>query len=90
MLDTIRRAVFIDEEPLSLSPKEYALLETLIANADRVVPRARLQAATYGWQDEIESNAMEVHIHHLRRKLGRQRILTVRGIGYQLVSDPAP
>ena len=76
-------------EPLILSPREYVLLETLIANADRVVPRARLPATAYGWRDDIESNALEVHIHNLRNKLGKHRILTVRGVGYRLVSRPA-
>ncbi|AFL76261.1 response regulator [Thiocystis violascens] len=89
-LDTNRRTVTLGEQPLSLSPKEYALLEKLVANADQVVPRARLAAATYGWRDEIESNAMEVHIHNLRQKLGKHRILTVRGVGYQFVSEPSP
>ncbi len=87
-LDTSRRSVTLGDQTLSLSPREYALLETLIARADQVVPRARLQATTYGWRDEIESNALEVHIHNLRAKLGKGRILTVRGVGYRLVSDP--
>jgi two-component system response regulator QseB len=52
------------------------------------VPRARLQAAAYGWGDEVESNALEVHIHNLRGKLGKDRIQTVRGVGYRLVSGP--
>lgn len=89
-LDTVRREVTLGDRPLSLSPREYVLLETLIANADRVVPRARLAAAAYGWRDEIESNALEVHIHNLRNKLGKHRILTERGVGYRLVSVPPP
>jgi two-component system response regulator QseB len=64
------------------------LLEALLGTPDEAVPRARLQAAAYGWGDEVESNALEVHIHNLRRKLGKDRIRTVRGVGYQLVSDP--
>ncbi|WP_296809349.1 response regulator [Thiocapsa sp.] len=89
-LDTVRREVSLGDRPLSLSPREYVLLETLIANADRVVPRVRLAATAYGWRDEIESNALEVHIHNLRNKLGKDRILTVRGVGYRLVSVPPP
>ena len=88
VLDTAKRQVTIGERPVCLSPKEYALLEALINNADEVVSRARLQATAYGWQDEVESNVLDVHMHNLRRKLGGQRILTVRGVGYQLVSDP--
>ncbi|SDW13678.1 response regulator [Thiocapsa roseopersicina] len=87
-LDTVRHEVSLGDRPLSLSPREFVLLETLIANADRVVPRARLAATAYGWRDEIESNALEVHIHNLRNKLGKHRILTVRGVGYRLVSVP--
>jgi two-component system response regulator QseB len=89
-LDTQNRCLSLDGEALQLSPKEYALVETLIAHADHVVPRARLLAAGYSWEDQLESNALEVHIHHLRAKLGKQRVLTVRGVGYILVSDPSP
>jgi two-component system, OmpR family, response regulator QseB len=88
VLDTATRQVILGDRPVCLSPKEYALLEALINSADEVVLRSRLLATAYGWQDEVESNALEVHIHNLRRKLGTQRILTVRGVGYQLVSAP--
>ena len=88
-LDSRRRLAMLREQELSLPPREFALLETLVAHADQVVPRARLLATLYGWRDEIESNALEVHIHHLRGKLGKERILTVRGIGYRLVSEPS-
>jgi two-component system, OmpR family, response regulator QseB len=88
VLDTARREVTLGGQPVCLSPKEYALLEALMNSADEVVPRARLQATAYGWQDEVESNALEVHIHNLRRKLGAQRIVTARGVGYRLVSEP--
>ena len=88
VLDTTLRQVTLKRRPLCLSPKEYALLEALLGSADRVVPRTRLEATAYGWEDDVESNAMEVHIHNLRRKLGKDRILTVRGVGYQLVSAP--
>jgi two-component system response regulator QseB len=87
-LDAAKRQVTLGHQTLCLSPKEYVLLEALIGSADEVVPRARLQATAYGWQDEVESNVLDVHIHNLRRKLGTQRILTVRGVGYRLVSDP--
>ena len=87
VLDTTLHQVTLKHRPLCLSPKEYALLEALMGSADRVVPRTRLEETAYGWQEEVESNAMEVHIHNLRRKLGKDRILTIRGVGYQLVSD---
>ncbi len=88
-LDPQKRCLSLGAEAVPLPPKEYALIETLLARADQVVPRARLLAACYGWDDPLESNALEVHIHHLRAKLGKARILTVRGVGYQLVSDPS-
>ncbi len=90
VMDTIRRQVTLKGRPVCLSPKEYVLLEALLGNADHVVPRARLQATAYSWKEDVESNALEVHIHNLRRKLGKRRIFTVRGIGYRLVvvSDP--
>jgi two-component system, OmpR family, response regulator QseB len=89
-MDSSRRTVTLGVQPLPLSPMEYALLEALIASPDQVVRRARLEATSHGWQGPIESNSLEVHIYNLRRKLGRNRILTVRGIGYQLVSVPSP
>jgi two-component system response regulator QseB len=89
VLDTATRQAMLGDRPVCLPPKEYALLEALINSADEVVPRPRLLETAYGWQDEVESNALEVHIHNLRRKLGTQRILTVRGVGYRLVSVPS-
>ncbi len=88
-LDTTTRQVAVDGQLLYLSPKEYTLLETLMTNADQVVPRARLQSTVYGWMDDVDSNALEVHIHNLRRKLGKGRIVTARGVGYQLVATGA-
>lgn len=87
-LDAARREAALGGRPLALSPKELALLEVLIGHADRPVPRAHLHGTAYGWLGDVESNALEVHIHNLRRKLGKDRILTVRGLGYRLVSQP--
>jgi two-component system response regulator QseB len=89
VLDTTRRRATLAGCPLCLSPKEIALLEALMADPDQPVPRARLHATAYAWQEDVDSNALEVHIHNLRRKVGKQRIVTVRGVGYQLVSDAA-
>ncbi|MGB5735281.1 MAG: response regulator [Thiohalocapsa sp.] len=86
VMDSLRREAKINDRPLLLSPKEFALLEVLVAEADRVVPRGRLHGTAFGWLHDVESNALEVHVHNLRRKLGKHRILTVRGVGYQLVS----
>lgn len=86
-LDTTQRQATLRRRALLLSPKEYALLETLAGSPDQVVPRTRLQSSVYGWEGDVDSNALEVHVHNLRRKLGKDRILTVRGVGYRLVSS---
>jgi two-component system, OmpR family, response regulator QseB len=89
-LDFAGRTATLDGAPLTLSPREFALLEVLIVSPDRVVTRTRLEASSAGWHSDAESNSLEVHIHNLRRKLERQRIVTVRGVGYRLVAEPAP
>ncbi|MGE5154574.1 MAG: response regulator [Bdellovibrio bacteriovorus] len=89
-IDTASRQVTLKRRPLCLSPKEFAVLEALASQVDQVVPRARLQEMVYAWGDEVASNALEVHIHNLRRKLGQRRILTERGVGYRLVATARP
>ena len=69
---------------LELTAREYALLETLIRHPGRAYSRDQLEEALYGWDQEVSSNAVEVHIHHLRHKLGPGWIQTLRGIGYAL------
>ena len=81
-LDPAAHQVTLAGEPVELSAREFSLLRILLENAGRVMTRAQLEAALYGWRDEPDSNAIEVHIHHLRRKLGAERIKTLRGIGY--------
>jgi DNA-binding response OmpR family regulator len=83
-LDPQARRVWLAGDPVNLSPREYALLEKLMSNSGRVLSKAQLEAALYGWGEGVESNAVEVHIHHLRRKLGSERIVTLRGIGYMI------
>jgi DNA-binding response OmpR family regulator len=68
---------------VELPAKELAVLEILLRNAGRIVSRSQLESALYGWSEGVESNAVEVHIHHLRRKLGAERIHTLRGLGYR-------
>ena len=70
-----------------LLAKEFAILHHLLEHAGQVVTRAQLEQALYGWQAEVDSNAVEVHIHHLRKKLGADIIRTLRGVGY-LVTKP--
>ncbi len=73
---------------LELTAREYALLETLVRHPGRAYSRDQLEDALYGWDQEVASNAVEVHLHHLRRKLGPGWIRTLRGIGYA-INPPA-
>ncbi|MFH7093817.1 quorum sensing response regulator transcription factor QseB [Klebsiella pneumoniae] len=84
ILDPNRLTASLDGESLALKPKEFALLELLMRNAGRVLPRKLIEEKLYTWDDEVSSNAVEVHVHHLRRKLGSDFIRTVHGIGYTL------
>jgi two-component system response regulator QseB len=81
-IDLGAHAVCFRGAPVPLQPREYALLEALALNAGRVVTRARLDEVLYGWDGDVDSNAIEVHVHHLRRKLVPDLIRTVRGVGY--------
>lgn len=83
-VDLVSREVTLAGEPIQLTRREFALLRRLIMQAGKIVTRERLQEDLYDWQDDIGSNALEVHIHHLRRKLGTEWIRTVRGEGYCL------
>jgi two-component system response regulator QseB len=76
-------------ETLALSPREFALLEALLARPGAIRSRAQLEEKLYGWSDPVESNAVEVHIHALRKKLGADFIRNVRGVGWML-ARPAP
>jgi two-component system, OmpR family, response regulator len=69
-------------EKINLSAREFALLAALLERPDAILSRAQLEQRLYGWGEEVESNAVEVHIHHLRRKLGADFIRNVRGLGY--------
>jgi two-component system OmpR family response regulator/two-component system response regulator QseB len=83
-LDPAARTVRKAGRPLRLHSREFDLLQVLMLNAGRVLTREQLEQHLYSWGREVESNAVEVHIHHLRRKLGPQLIQTVRGVGYTL------
>ena len=84
VLDMATREVFRAGQAVELSRREYALLLRLMENAGKVLTRDNLETGLYAWGEEVASNAIEVHIHHLRKKLGANRIRTVRGVGYQL------
>ena len=71
-------------QPVELSSREFSLLQMLLESAGRVLTRSQLEQSLYGWRDEPDSNALEVHIHHLRKKLGSELIRTLRGVGYTI------
>lgn len=82
--DTVNRSLTVAGEPVSLSARELALFEALMLRPGAVLSKAQLEDRIYGWSDKIESNAIEVHMHSLRRKIGAHRIRTIRGVGYVL------
>lgn len=87
VLDPAARAVRKAGVPVSLSGREFDLLHTFLLNAGRVLTRDQLEQHLYSWGQEVDSNAVEVHIHNLRRKLRPELIQTVRGVGYMLPKD---
>lgn len=84
VFDTAARSVTLDGALVTLTPRELAVLELFLHNKGRVLARPLIQEKLYSWDDEVSSNAVEVHIHHLRRKLGNGFIRTVHGVGYTL------
>lgn len=78
----------VNGKPIGLSRREFAILAALMERPGQVRSRAELEERLYGWQEDIESNAVEVHIHNLRNKIGRDAIVTLRGIGYRLGDAP--
>lgn len=87
VLDPASHTVTHNGEVVDLPPRAFAILQTLLENAGRVMSRTRLEESMYSWKDEIESNAVEVHIHSIRKKLGKDLIRTIRGVGY-IVDKP--
>jgi two-component system OmpR family response regulator/two-component system response regulator QseB len=84
VLDPAARMVTLGGQAMDLPPREFTLLQELMLNAGRVLSREQLEERMYRWGDEVESNAVEVHVHHLRRKLGAQIVKTIRGVGYMM------
>jgi two-component system response regulator QseB len=87
-LDPAMHEVSLDGTPVALSAREFSLLHALLEHPGRPVSRARLEERLYGWGEEVESNAVEVHVHSLRRKLGAEWIKTLRGVGYVIPKRP--
>lgn len=86
-IDEARHCVDWQGRGIALSRREFALLIELARQPGQVLSRPRLESLLYGWGEELESNALEVHVHHLRKKLHKEMITTVRGIGYRLNTD---
>ena len=90
LLDPAARQVSLNGEAVALSTREFDLLHALMLSAGRVMSREQLEQQLYSWGYEVDSNAIEVHIHHLRRKLSADVIQTVRGVGYTMPRTDAP
>ena len=81
-LDPAAHTVSVAGKTIDIAPREYAVLQLLMENRGRVMSRSRLEESLYSWDGEVESNAIEVYIHHLRKKFGSDLIRTIRGVGY--------
>jgi len=81
-IDPAARSVEYEGRSVELAAREFSLLHELVLNAGKVLTRSQLESKLYAWGEEVESNALEVHVHHLRRKLAPELIRTVRGVGY--------
>ena len=89
-LDVETRQASLHGQPVALTGREYHVLYALLLRKNGIVTRAQIEESLYGWGDEVESNAIEVYIHNLRKKLGSDSIVTVRGLGYRLKEDGKP
>ncbi len=81
-LDPKAMQVMVNNQDITLSKSEYMLLKALLQNAGRILTRDNMESQLYSWGEEVSSNTLEVHIHHLRKKVGSDFIKTVRGVGY--------
>ena len=83
-IDVLAHTVTVNNQTISLSRREYMLLKALMESSNRVLSKATLESRLYSWGEEVSSNTVEVHMHHLRKKLGVTLISTIRGIGYTI------
>lgn len=81
-LDPAAHSVYVDEVIVNVPRREFALLQKLLENSGQVLSREQLMQSIYGWEEDVDSNALEVHIHNLRKKLNANFIRTIRGVGY--------
>jgi DNA-binding response OmpR family regulator len=89
-MDPAARTVRLAGEPVELSAREFSVLLALIEARPHVLSRTQIEAKLYNWDSALESNAIEVHVHRLRRKLGDALVRTVRGVGYYVPAEPGP
>lgn len=82
ILDPAAHNVYVDDEEVNFPRREFALLQKLLENSGQVLSREQLMQSIYGWEEDVDSNALEVHIHNLRKKLNANFIRTIRGVGY--------
>ena len=87
-IDPAAHSVFIDGQPINVPRREFALLQKLIESRGQVLSREQLMQSMYSWDEEVDSNALEVHIHNLRKKLNANFIRTIRGVGYLVDKIP--
>ncbi len=88
-LDPASFTVTKNKNKITILPKEFNILKILLESVDKVVSKSRLEDVLYSWDDSVESNTVEVYIHHLRKKLGKDLIQTVRGVGYTIKKTDA-
>ena len=91
-MDMAAHTVLLDKQPVNIARREFALLQKLLENKGQVLSREQLMQSIYSWDEEVDSNALEVHIHNLRKKLKANFIRTIRGIGYlveKIHEDPS-
>jgi two-component system OmpR family response regulator/two-component system response regulator QseB len=87
-LDLASHEVTLDGQPVKLSAREFSVLRALLDNPGSVVSKSQLEEKLYGWNAEVESNTVDVYVHHLRKKLGPDFIKNVRGVGYKIAAAP--
>ena len=89
-LDPAAHSVMVDEIVMNVPRREFALLQKLLENNGHVLSREQLMQSIYGWDEDVDSNALEVHIHNLRKKLNANFIRTIRGVGYMAEKNESP
>ena len=87
-MDPASRTVTLDDKTVQLSMQAFSILEYLLDHRGHVMSKQQIESSLYGWNEGVESNAVEVHIHHLRKKLGKNLIKTFRGLGYSISKEP--